>query len=205
MTHRRSQHAIGGVDFKINPTLIDSTAIRKLHRFPDASGGLGDVWKCSMSTPSGTRTVAVKCIRVAFADDEELIQKSGKRIHREAHVWITLSHDHILPLLGITMSDGFGPLPALVSPWMENRSLNDYLKREFPQLSDHRKLELVGAPRPLRRFILTSDFRYGRWLLVFVIVRLIHSDGIIHQRLYPSARKKHRAWRPDRGRSCIYE
>jgi serine/threonine protein kinase len=109
-----------------------------------------------------------------------LIIFAPQRICREAYVWITLSHDHILPFLGITMSYDFGSLPALVSPWMENRSLNDYLKREFPQLSDHRKLELVGVLRLLRRFILTSDFRYGRWLLVFVIVRPIRSDGITH-------------------------
>jgi hypothetical protein len=94
-----------------------------------------------------------------------------QRIHREAHVWITLSHDYILPFFGITETDGFGRLPALVSLWMENGSLTDYLKRVFPQLSDHRKLELVGVLRLLRRFILTSDFRYGRWLLVFIIVR----------------------------------
>jgi hypothetical protein len=101
-------------------------------------------------------------------------------VRREAYVRITLSHDHILPLLGITMSDDFGLLPALVSPWMENRSLCDYLRWQFPQLSDHQKLELVGVLRLLRRFILTSDFRYGRWLLVFVIVRPIRSDVIIY-------------------------
>ena len=88
-----------------------------------------------------------------------LIICAPQRIRREAYVWITLSHDHILPFLGITMRDDFGLLPALVSPWMGNRSLSDYLKLEFPQLSDHRKLELVGVLRLLRRFILTSDFR----------------------------------------------
>jgi hypothetical protein len=105
-----------------------------------------------------------------------LIIFAPQRIRREAYVWITLSHDHILPFLGVTMSDDFGPLPALVSPWMENETLSDYLRRGFPQLSDHRKLELVGVLRLLCRFILTSDFRYGRWLLVFVIVRPICSD-----------------------------
>jgi hypothetical protein len=90
-----------------------------------------------------------------------LIIFASQRIRREAYVWITLSHDHILPFLGITMRGDFGQFPALVSPWMENRSLSHYLKLEFPQLSDHRKLELVGVLRLLCRFILTSDFRYG--------------------------------------------
>ncbi|KAG1799057.1 kinase-like domain-containing protein, partial [Suillus variegatus] len=48
-------------------------------------------------------------------------------IRREAYVWITLEHDNILTFNGVV--DGFGPLPALVSPWMENGSLDYYLKR----------------------------------------------------------------------------
>jgi hypothetical protein len=105
-----------------------------------------------------------------------LIIFAPQRIRREAYIWITLSHDHILPFLGITMRDDFGRLPALVSPWMENKSLGDYLKR-FPKLPDCQKLELVGASL-LHRFILSSDFRYNKWLLVFVIVRPIRSNGI---------------------------
>jgi len=57
-----------------------------------------------------------------------------QKIRHEAYVWIKLSHDHILPFEGIV--DGFGQLPALVSLWMENGSLNDYLKKDFCQLTD---------------------------------------------------------------------
>jgi serine/threonine protein kinase len=50
-----------------------------------------------------------------------------QRIRREAYVWINLKHANILKLHGIV--EGFGPLPALVSPWMENGSLDSYLKQ----------------------------------------------------------------------------
>ncbi|KAJ8589878.1 kinase-like protein [Rhizopogon salebrosus TDB-379] len=135
---------MGDVNFKIEPIRIDPTTIRKLETLAHGSGGLREVWKCSMSTPSGTRTVAVKCIRLPkdSEGDEELIQKICK-IRREAYVWIRLSHNHILPFLGITIRADFGVVPALVSPWMENKSLSDYLELEFPQLSDHRKSELI--------------------------------------------------------------
>jgi hypothetical protein len=113
-------------------------------------------------------------------DLHSLMVFAPQRIRREVYVWVTLTHNHILPFLGITEEGLFGPLPALVSPWMKNNSLNDYLKREFPELSDHRKLELVGVRRLLCRFILTSDFRYSSWLMVFVIVRPIRSYGIIY-------------------------
>lgn len=45
------------VDFKIAPKFIHSENIKKLAKFPQ-SGGLGDVWKCSLSTPSETLLVS---------------------------------------------------------------------------------------------------------------------------------------------------
>jgi len=89
----------------------------------------------------GRGLVAVKSIRVPQSDDKDLLYKTGRKIRREAHVWIKLEHKHILPLEGIV--EGFGLLPALVSPWMEKGSLNYYLKSTFTQLSDRRKLELI--------------------------------------------------------------
>ncbi|KAG2339258.1 hypothetical protein BDR05DRAFT_951311 [Suillus weaverae] len=112
------------VQFKIEPIPIPATNIVRDGKFPNCRGGLGDIWKCSMTTQSGTRRL---------------------RVRREAYVWIQLEHDHILPLEGVTVAEEFGPLPALVSPWMEEGSLDDYLKREFSGMSDSRKRELVTA------------------------------------------------------------
>jgi hypothetical protein len=63
-------------------------------------------------------------------------------IRREAYVWIQLLHANILPLEGVTMAKKFGSLPAFVSPWMENGTLDDYLKRKVG-LSWERKLTMV--------------------------------------------------------------
>ncbi|OAX33072.1 kinase-like protein [Rhizopogon vinicolor AM-OR11-026] len=129
------------VDFKIKPILIPSSTIKKLEMYPHGAGGIGDVWKCSMSTASGMHPVAVKIIRTPQSDDKELLYRAGRRIRQEAYVWIQLSHDYILPFEGII--DDLGSLPALVSLWMENGSLNEYLKHNFPQLSDWRKSGLI--------------------------------------------------------------
>ncbi|OAX31979.1 kinase-like protein [Rhizopogon vinicolor AM-OR11-026] len=129
------------VDFKIKPIFIPSSAVKKLETYPHNSGGFSDVWKCSMSTPSGRLPVAVKSIKVIQSDNKKLQYKAGRGIRREAYVWTQLSHDHILPLEGIT--NDFESLPALISLWMVNGSLNDYLKRDFPQLSDSRKSGLI--------------------------------------------------------------
>jgi serine/threonine protein kinase len=73
-----------------------------------------------------------------------------QRIRREAYVWIQLLHDNILPLEGVTVVDEFGPFLALVTPWMENGSLNDYLRREVG-LSWERKLSMVCILKLRRR------------------------------------------------------
>lgn len=97
-----------------------------------------------MTTQSGTqRLVAVKSIRILSITDTTILKAIAKRVRREAYVWIKLEHDHILPLEGVTIAEEFGPLPALVSPWMEEGSLDDYLKRKFPGLSGPGKRELI--------------------------------------------------------------
>ena len=121
-----------------------------------------------------------------------LIIFATQRIRREAYVWITLSHDHILPFLGITMSDDFGPLPALVSPWMDNGALSRYLN-VVPRLSDHQKLELVGVVRLLSLYTYQriSDTGGGFWPLLSCAssaamtpytkdYTLVQSKGIVH-------------------------
>ncbi|KAG2041334.1 kinase-like domain-containing protein [Suillus americanus] len=93
----------------------------------------------------GRSKVAVKSIRIPQANDIELVTKTSKRIRREAYVWITLVHENILTFIGVV--DGFGPLPALVSPWMENGSLDDYLKQgRVPSQADNlRMLRQIAA------------------------------------------------------------
>ena len=64
---------------------------------------------------------------------------------------------------------------------MQNGTLNEYLKREFSQLSDRRKLNLVCVQLSHCQFVLIHDSRYSRWLLVLVIVRTVdgYRDGTV--------------------------
>ena len=48
------------VDFKESQTTIPLAAIKKLEQFAYGSGGLSDIWKCSISTRSGNRTVSLQ-------------------------------------------------------------------------------------------------------------------------------------------------
>jgi hypothetical protein len=61
MTHRCCQDVHVGIGFKIDPDLIPSTDIIKLEA-SYRGGGLSDVWKCSMPTPFGIRTVSLQTV-----------------------------------------------------------------------------------------------------------------------------------------------
>jgi hypothetical protein len=56
---------------------------------------------------------------------------------------LKLEHENIVPLWGVT--NDFGSLPALVSPWLENGALTGYLHREHKILSCSKKVVLVRS------------------------------------------------------------
>jgi serine/threonine protein kinase len=51
-------------------------------------------------------------------------------IHKEAIVWRQLQHPHVLPLLGLYTSIFEDSSICMVSPWIENGTLNDFVKSE---------------------------------------------------------------------------
>lgn len=127
-----------------------------------------------MSTQSDTRPVAVKSVRLPTDADEELVQKMSNRIRREAYVWIQLSHDNILPLEGVT--EGFGPLPAFVAPWMKNGTLNDYLRREVG-LSREKRLTMVREVAAGLQYLHDKDIAHGDITDTNI---LVSSDGRLY-------------------------
>ncbi|KAG1840166.1 kinase-like domain-containing protein [Suillus subalutaceus] len=142
MGNRSSSPQRPQVAFDVDPSPIQSKSIKRQSDYPTSSGGLGDIWKCSMIINRVTPTeVAVKNIRITDMRDEEAIQKAKKRLRREVAVWIKLSHAHVLTLHG-TVS-GFGPLPALVSTWMYNGALDGYLKRTSLTMKQKLKLGVI--------------------------------------------------------------
>lgn len=125
-------------DANDNERLIDLTAnVVKEFTYAIAQGGFGDVWKCRFSG----NEVAVKCVRIEIPDDhfKEIV---NKRLMHDFHKWKPLQHDNILSMYGITY--GFGPVPAIVSPWMHNGSLSTYLDKHYNSLSVAQKFGLLA-------------------------------------------------------------
>ena len=71
----------------------------------------------------------------------ELLITIVQRFCREVMTWKSLSHPNLLPLLGVTMSN---KVFAMVSEWMVNRSINEFIKVN----RDADRFELVGVTCP---------------------------------------------------------
>lgn len=53
-----------------------------------------------------------------------------QRVHKEALIWRQLNHPYILPFLGIDIVT-FPDYPTLVSPWMENGTLLNFVCQQI--------------------------------------------------------------------------
>jgi len=103
---------------------------------PLCRGGFSDVWKGQLHG----RDVAAKALRLIQKDD---FGKMRSRFCREAVAWKALRHENILPLLGVTMTEG---QLVMVSEWMENGSIDEFVKAH----TNANRLELlVDAVRGL--------------------------------------------------------
>ncbi|KIK64779.1 hypothetical protein GYMLUDRAFT_160834 [Collybiopsis luxurians FD-317 M1] len=84
-----------------------------------------DIWHGTMRS---NQSVCLKVLRLILEPDEDVREKIRKQFCNEALVWRQLKHPNILPLLGVNVQL-FYPSFCLVSPWMENRDVISYLKR----------------------------------------------------------------------------
>ena len=78
-----------------------------------------------------------------------------KAFSREAVLWGQLSHSNLLPFYGIYRLEDTHRRICLVSPWMENGNVNDFLEKEpdFPRISLVRpKVQLLSISKTVSRF-----------------------------------------------------
>ncbi|KLO07119.1 kinase-like protein [Schizopora paradoxa] len=91
---------------------VEPQAIRTKH------GGAADVYVGTII--SSGKKVAVKRLRLNIGGSEKI----AKDIAREIRVWSELYHPNILPILGYCIE---GDYPSLISTWMLNGSLREYM------------------------------------------------------------------------------
>jgi serine/threonine protein kinase len=81
-----------------------------------------------------SRFVSLKCLYTGLIYIQEF--------SREALIWRQLSHPNVLPFFGLYYLEN---RLCLVSPWMENGNMMEFLTNENPDLTD--RLSLVSVLR----------------------------------------------------------
>ncbi|KXN93053.1 Serine/threonine-protein kinase HT1, partial [Leucoagaricus sp. SymC.cos] len=93
---------------------------------PDAEGGYGLIYKATYDD----KPVCVKAVRLHGRDDKN---KRALRAHaREIILWAHVTHQNILPFRGIYLSNEKVQRVCIVSQWMGNGNLTQFL-RKFPE------------------------------------------------------------------------
>ncbi|KAJ6531271.1 kinase-like domain-containing protein, partial [Mycena capillaripes] len=101
-----------------------------------AAGGFGDLWKGLVRGQS----VSVKVMRVLQNARVETLLKV--EFSREALIWRQLCHPNVLPFFGLYYLEN---RLCLISPWMENGNMMEFLAREYPASTDRLSLILDVA------------------------------------------------------------
>ncbi|KAJ7126710.1 kinase-like domain-containing protein [Mycena epipterygia] len=130
----------------LHPTCVALSGLEKLGQ-QVAAGAFGDVWKSRVRAQS----VAVKMMRI-FRDAD--IKAVFKEFGREALIWRQLSHPNLLPFYGLYYVES---RLCLVSPWMENGHILEFIK---------------NSPSDVNRLSLILDVALG--------LEYLHKERIVH-------------------------
>ncbi|KAF7331215.1 Kinase-like protein [Mycena sanguinolenta] len=103
------------------PSSLFIVGIEGRDEHPTFGGGFGDIYRASY----GGQRVALKRMRHFLRGSD--LRRTRLKFCREALLWKDLHHPHILPFLGID-ADSFPSFLCMVSPWMENGTVMNYLK-----------------------------------------------------------------------------
>ncbi|KAG1870695.1 hypothetical protein DFJ58DRAFT_21774 [Suillus subalutaceus] len=127
---------VTGVHYTVEAKLFIEIPTEAIQKDTAIKTARSEIWRCFVksSEQSENSCVAVKSITFNRKPSADEVEEAKKIILHRASIWIELYHDNILRLEGIISDGGFGLLPALVSPWMENGSLDNYLDVRQPDL-----------------------------------------------------------------------
>ncbi|KAK1227530.1 hypothetical protein PQX77_009437 [Marasmius sp. AFHP31] len=118
----------------LHPRCLTIQNVEKLGEHPEGGGAFGDVWKGKIG---GSSLVCIKVIRAFSVTD---VEKMLKDYIQEAIVWRQLNHRNLLPFMGIFYLDNDRKRLCLVSPWMEQGNLVQFLKNTSSEMIDHELL-----------------------------------------------------------------
>ncbi|KAL0571734.1 hypothetical protein V5O48_010226 [Marasmius crinis-equi] len=151
------------------PSMLFVNEIKPLSQYALTGGGFADIYRGVELTKEQTSEsmdvkvpmLCLKVLRLHVGNDEEERNKiiSVFNFCREAIVWTRLSHSNIHPFLGVNKKH-FAPAFCIITPWMENGSVNEFLRKN----PSHDKL------RSLREIAAGLDYLHS------LLPKIVHGD-----------------------------
>ncbi|KAK1232887.1 hypothetical protein PQX77_003955 [Marasmius sp. AFHP31] len=138
----------------LHPQCLAIQNVKKLGEFPIAAGGFGDVWQGIIG--ESTEFVCLKVVKIYLHSD---MKRLSNEYMREAILWRQMKHPNLLPFLGIYQFECHQQL-CLISPWMDNGNLVQYLRTTRREDVDH--------------YTLVHDIASG--LAHLHVMKIVHSD-----------------------------
>ncbi|KAK7045072.1 kinase-like domain-containing protein [Favolaschia claudopus] len=150
---------------RLMPAELSITEIKLSNPRPVSHGGFSDIYRgeCLSESPNAsgqkqTLHVALKVLRI-FQDHTSLaLETMRNKFFKEALVWRYLEHPNIVPFLGVDSATFPSPAMAMVTQWMPNGNVLDY----------------VGQNSPCSRYAVQLLRDCGEGL------KYLHSMGIVH-------------------------
>ncbi|KAJ7651209.1 hypothetical protein FB45DRAFT_889933 [Roridomyces roridus] len=131
-THRILNALVGHLGHLPDGFDISNVSLRSDH--PVNRGGFAIIYRGFYPDPVGTAPVevALKVLPIFGHHSEEEKRRTWDKFTREALVWRYLKHPNVVPFLGIDSATFDSPQRALVSPWMAQGSVLDFLAKNSP-------------------------------------------------------------------------
>lgn len=130
------RHPVGESQCNSPPDLTRQIVRRDI--YPTLSGTYSDVWLSTWYHNERKHYVAVKSLKIPFSNEDEK-SKNCQKLMDKITRWLQLHHKNVLPLYGIAYD--FGHFPSLVTPWVNEGSLNGYIANHH--LSLRSKLDIA--------------------------------------------------------------
>ncbi|KIO31675.1 hypothetical protein M407DRAFT_19409 [Tulasnella calospora MUT 4182] len=125
---------------------IDVARMKPELKYGEKRGGYGDVKVYTLGCGTSAKLVAAKTIRFKDRDNEP--ERLAFSLVRELAIWAKLQHPHILPLLGYHLGNDYENA-ILISEYMPNGDLKDYIEKENPAWMKRLAL-MIDATKGLR-------------------------------------------------------
>ncbi|KAJ7574471.1 kinase-like domain-containing protein, partial [Mycena floridula] len=148
----------------ILPSCLFIKGVKRLDKDATYGGTFGDIFRASYQ---GTE-VALKRVRVFQRDSAA--HKIRQRLCREALLWQRLQHPYVLPFSGID-SETFPSFLCMVSPWMKNGTILNYLSANG-HANIERRVRKVGFDCAWLKVLQILEIAQG--------LQYLHSQGIVH-------------------------